>query len=174
MIMMKSRAIFLLITVSLLSSCYAIETTRTYNKSMTRGHSSSEPIYLSFVNSQHSSYYFLLERDITSSNYTLKVRWISPDHELQFKGTESSLKFFVNTEEIISVLPTKLPKIAAYRIDDGGLEEEACYTLSKEQLERIAYAKSVSVELTGKYKIVIGKLNKFHSFRAMRDFLKNG
>jgi len=172
--MTQCRYIFLIILALVLSSCFAIETTRTYNKSMTKGKSSSEPIYLSFVDSKNAIFYFLLERDMLSSEYILKVRWVSPDGTLQCKGTETSLSFFINNERLISLLPTKAPKIAAYRIDDSGLEEEICYLITKEQLDAIAHAKSASVELAGKYRIVVGKLNKFHSFRAMKDFLKNG
>lgn len=169
-----STVILSILVCLMVSGCFPIDTTRVYNKSMTSGVSHSENIYLSFKDNKHASFYFLLERNLSSDQYILKVRWINSTRELHSKGMETSLRFLVDKEEIIRLMPCKPPKIASYRIDEGGIEEEICYCMTKNQLEEIANAKTASVELSGRYLFVVGILNKRHSFRAMKDFLHNG
>jgi hypothetical protein len=86
----------------------------------------------------------------------------------------STVKFLIDREEIVSLSPIKLPKTVSYNIEDKTTEEEAQYVITRAHLERIASAKSVTIELTGKYSISVGSLNKFQSFRAIKDFLLNG
>jgi hypothetical protein len=158
----------------LLSSCFAVETSRTYDKAMTTGRCSSEPIYLSFTDNRDGSFYLVLDKNITSEKYVLSVRWISRAQERQFNGMDSSLKFMINRSELIDLLPASMPKILSYNIEDNSIEEEAIYNLRREQLEAIAKAKHVLVELTGKHnKVIVGRFNKFHTVRAFKDFLKN-
>ncbi len=158
----------------LLSSCFAIETSREYNKDMTKGSSTSEPIYLSFVNTKDGSFYFILQKNINAEKYTMHVRWVCRKQEGQFNGTNSSLKFLVDSEDIISLFPALPPKVASYNIEDGSFEEDAMYSISLEDLKKITSAKKVIVELTGKYnKVIIGHFNKFHTFRAFKEFLVN-
>ncbi len=171
--MMKQLLTLSILTLSL-SACWYVETTKVYNRNLTKGESYSEPISLSFQDNKDASFYFLLARNIPTEQFMLKVRWVSPHHALQFQGKESTLKFLVNKEEILTLIPIAAPKIASYRVDEGGIEEEAIYTINRDQLTKLTQAKTVSVELTGKYKIVTGTFNRFHTFRAFRDFLKNG
>ena len=157
-----------------MSSCVDIATTRTYNRSRTSGSAVSAPIYLSFRDSnQGAIFYLILERKIPSEDFLLRVRWISPNTERQFDGPRSTIQFLVDQDEIITLTPTKRSKIASYNIDDNTVEEEMHYYIARLKLDKIANAKSVVVELTGRYNIMTGKLNKFQSFRAIKDFLNN-
>lgn len=173
----SSLSIFFLGLILLLSSCKSIGTETTYNKKMTRGVSVSKPIYLSFNGKNAKTdptFFFLLEKKQTNHECIyLKVRWYSPYKEKQFKGTESTLAFLINESSILTLHPIKKPRIIGYNIDKGGFEEEAIYTLTNDQLRDIAYAKNVSVELTGKYKIMTARLTKYHSFQAIKNFIEN-
>jgi hypothetical protein len=172
--MVKYRYLVLIFTLLFFNACFPVETTKIYSRDLTKGQSHSEPIYLSFLDNKNSSFYFILSRDMAFDQFLLKVRWINQGHDLQFNGQASTLKFLVDNESVFTLLPIKMPKIASYRIDEGGLEEEALYMLTREELTKLANAKDVSVELTGKNKIVIGTLNRLHSFKAFKDFLING
>lgn len=174
MIRYSKTIIVTLLCSTALSACFPVDTTRVYNKSMTAGVASSEDIHLSFKDNKHASFYLLLERNLSSDQYILKVRWVNSTRELHSKGMDTSIRFFVNKSEIIRLMPCKPPKVASYRIDEGGIEEEISYAMTKDQLEELANAKTASVELSGRYLIVVGTLNKIHSFRAIKDFLKNG
>lgn len=141
---------------------------------MTGGKSISAPIYLSFAESRDGSFYFILEKNITTEKFFLKVRWVSAKQEPQFDGSHNTLKFLINRDELIDLLPIAAPKIASYNIENGSLEEEAMYSISREQLETIAAAKFVVAELSGKYnKVSVGRFNRLHTTMAFREFLKN-
>ncbi len=171
---MPRRLLYLALIFLSLSSCFDTSTTRVYNRSMTRGFSSSAPIRLSFKDKSTVPFYLLLERTIPNDQYLLKVRWICYQNYKQFNGMNSTVKFLIDREEIVSLSPIKLPKTVSYNIEDKTTEEEAQYVITRAHLERIASAKSVTIELTGKYSISVGSLNKFQSFRAIKDFLLNG
>lgn len=157
-----------------LSGCYSVETSTVYNKSLTQGHSSSKPIYLSFADNKKASFHFILKHAVASDNYHLYVRWSSPNKDLLFNSTDSTLKFLVNKFEIIDLQPIKMPKIIAYNIENKSHMEEAVFSLNAEQLRSLAYAKTVSVELTGRYIVIEAKFNKLSTFKAFRDFVEQG
>ena len=157
-----------------LSGCYSVETSTVYNKSLTQGHSSSEPIYLSFADNKKAPFHFILKHEVASNNYLLYVRWSSPNKDLLFNGTDSTLKFLVNKFEIIDLQPIKMPKIIAYNIENKSHMEEAVFSLSVEQLRSLAYAKTVSVELTGRYIVIEAQFNKLSTFKAFKDFVEQG
>lgn len=167
------RCFSFLLLLGALTGCYPIDTTSTTDKAWTVGSSASEPIYLSFKNSKKSPYYFLLRHTSASDIYELVVRWNSPDNDILFNGTRSTLKFFINNSEILSFNPVKQTTIISYNLETKGHQEEGIFHLSYRDLEKIAFAKKVETELTGKYTVVIGRFNRFHTFRAFRDFLNN-
>jgi hypothetical protein len=107
-------------------------------------------------------------------NDLLKVRWVNIDKNYrQFNGMKSTLRFIIDKERILTFTPIKEPKLVGYDINNNSLEEEAIYKLSREEIRELAFAKSVDVELQGKYKLVIGKFNKWHTFRAFKNFINN-
>jgi hypothetical protein len=159
-------------SVSLLvSGCYPINTTTNYDKAWTTKSSYSEPIHLSFKDSKHSPYYFLLRNDYSAGTYQLVVRWNSPDSDVLFNGTKSTLKFLIDDSEVLSFAPIKQTTIVSYNLDTKGHQEEAIFIVPYDDLHKIAYAKRVKTELTGKYAVVMGKFNKFHTFKAFRNFI---
>lgn len=164
--------IFLMIF--LLSGCYSVETNIVYNKSLTQGKSSSQPIFLTFADNKKSPFHFILKHAVASDNYHLYVRWASPTKELLFDGTNSTLKFLVNKSEIITLLPVKMPKIVAYNIENKSHMEETIFNLSAEQIRSLAYAKTVEVELTGRYIVVEARFNRLNTFKAFRNFVEEG
>jgi hypothetical protein len=171
------RYILSVIMVILLSSCMDIGTTTSYNSSFTSSSSESNKIPISFSGANKGSvYYFILASSNNDGNPhdLLKVRWINKDKSRkQFDGMKSVLKFIINKENIITLVPMKEPVLAGYNINDGTREEEGIYMISRDQIKEIAYAKTVEVELIGKNKIVVGKFNRWHSFRGFKSFLKD-
>lgn len=167
------RIVGLLLLLTSLSSCFPIDTNTVYNKNWTGASSGSEPIYLSFQNSKSASYYFTLKHVANSNNYILTVRWNSKDSDLLFNGVKSTLKFFVNKRDIFSVQPIKIPKTIGYNLETKGHQEEAIFILNYDQISALANAKTVEVELTGRYIIVTSYFNKFHTFKAFRNFLQS-
>lgn len=167
------RSIIAILLISLqLCSCYPIETSRKYNREGTRGIAESKPIYLSF-HGKEANYYFLLTKPITKEDYILKVRWYSPYKEKQFAGKKSTLSFLLDNHEMISLEPFTNSKVISYNLEKGGFEEEVSYKLSRQKLDLIAKSKKVDLELVGRHEISTAKLNRYHSLRALRDFLKN-
>ena len=67
-----------------------------------------------------------------------------------------------------------MPKIVAYNIENKSHMEEAIFNLNDEQIRKLAYAKNVSVELTGRYIIIEAKFDKLNTFKAFRDFAEKG
>ncbi|WPY01221.1 hypothetical protein Trichorick_01127 [Candidatus Trichorickettsia mobilis] len=166
----KYRQALISVILLCLSGC-AIETTTIYNKSLTSGYSTSEPIYLGFHDNKNASFYFLLKHKAPSSEYLLCVRWNSPDHEIIFNGTKSAIRFLLDNSNIITLQPVKPPKIIAYNIENKGHIEEAMFNLTADQLRLLASARKVEVELTGKHITVLGTFNRMHTSKAFKDFL---
>ena len=166
----KYRRAFISVVLLCLSGC-AIETTTTYNKSLTSGYSTSEPIYLGFHDNKNASFYFLLKHKAPSSEYLLYVRWNSPDHEIIFNGTKSTIRFLLDHSNVITLQPVKPPKIMAYNIENKGHIEEAVFNLTADQLQLLASAKKVEVELTGRYITVVGTFNRMHTSKAFKNFM---
>ena len=167
---------FLLCFVAIFSGCTNIGTTTTYSRSLTKSKSESERIFLTFDNTKNAHYHFIL---VSSNNNgypqdLLKVRWTNPDkNNMQFNSLSSTIKFTVNHEKIITLYPIKEPIIVGYNLENKTSEEEAIYYISRDELQKLADAKMVDIELTGKYKVVMAKFNKWHTFKAFKDFLKN-
>lgn len=166
---------FLIVSIIIaLSGCYSIETKTVYNKSLTQGESSSKPIYLSFADNKKSSFHFLLKHAVASDEYLLHTMWDSPSKELLFDGKESTLKFLVDRSSIIELKPIRMPKIISYNIETKGHREEAVFLLTEDQIRSLANARNVLVELTGKYIVVEAKFNRFTTYKAFKDFVKEG
>jgi hypothetical protein len=170
---MKKAALFCVILIAL-CSCYSVETTNVYNKDMTMAKSVSKPIYLTFADNKNASFYFLLSRDTKFLNYQLHVRWRSPERDnMIFNDKQSTLKFLVNGADILTFHPVKRPKVVSYNLDKKGHEEEGIFFLSESEMRKIAYAKNVSVELTGKHITVNARFNNRNTTKAFRDFVEN-
>ena len=171
------KHIILIIAVALLTSCYPVPVNTTYNRSLTSSKSESDRIFLTFAHTKGASFSFIL----LSENHNgiprdlLKVRWTNPDrYESQFNGLKTTLKFMIDKEEIITVRPIKAPIFVGYNLEDKTSEEEIVFTIPRDVLEKLAYAKkTVTVELTGKYRIVNGSFNKWSTFRAFKNFVDN-
>ena len=170
---MKNFIVF--ITVSLvLSGCYSAETTSTYNQGFTWGRSASKPIYLTFKKAKTTPFYFMLKRDSKEMDYKLVVRWKSPRKgDLLFNGLDTTLKFLINNEQILTYKPIKRPRIVAYDLNILGHEEEAIFSIGCDDFMKIAYAKSVSAELVGRHNTMIGYFTRLNSIRAFREFVEN-
>lgn len=167
---------FLLVVFAstVLSSCYSIETSSRYNKNLTWAHSESKPIYLTFEKTKDSTFYFLLSRDTNRDDYGLRVRWRgSKKSDVLFNGYDSTLKVLIDNEKILSFNPVKKPRIVAYNINSNAREEEAVFSLTRDEIYTIAYAKDVAVELTGRYKTVNGYFNRRNTFKAFREFVES-
>jgi len=158
----------------ILTSCYSAETTSTYNSSFTWGRSGSKPIYLMFKKKGELPFYFMLNRDSKEVDYKLIVRWISHKKgDLLFNGFETTLKFLVDNKYIFSYKPVIRPKVVAYNLNSRGHEEEAIFSINREEFMKIAYAKTVSVELLGRNNTSIGYFSRRNTFKAFREFAQN-
>jgi hypothetical protein len=104
----------------------------------------------------------------------LKVRWINPDKNYrQFNGMKSALKFIIDKNRVITLMPVKEPALSGYDLNNNTREEEAIYNISREQIKEIAYAKTVEIELLGRNRVGSAKFNKWHSARGFKNFLNN-
>lgn len=169
---MKILPLFLILIA--LAGCYPVETSSRYNKDFTWAHSQSDPIYLSFRDTKNSPFYFMLSRDTNHKDYKLHVRWHSNNkNDLLFNGYDSTLKFLVNKEKIMSFNPVKKPKVVAFDLNTNGHDEEALFSLTKEEFLALAYAKEVNVELTGRYHSVNAYFNQRNTMRAFQNFAEN-
>jgi hypothetical protein len=164
---------FLLLTSLILSSCWSYNTTNTYSDDFKIGYSSSKPIYLAIKNTEKNTLYMILERNINSDEFFIRLRWIYKDRKKQFIGQESILRFLIDNLEIITLKPIKPIRVVSYHIEPSKIEEEAIYKLSREDFKSIATAKSVTLELEGKNENKIASFNKVHTFKAIREFYKN-
>lgn len=157
-----------------LTSCYSVETNSTYNQGFTWGRSTSKPVYLTFKRAKELPFYFLLNRNSREVDYKLIVRWKSPRKgDLLFNGLETTLKFLIDNEKIFTYKPIKRPRIVAYDLNSRGHEEEATFSISSEEFMKIAYAKSVSAELSGRNNSSIGYFSRRNTIRAFREFAEN-
>lgn len=164
----------ILASMLVLSGCYPSETHSHYNKDLTWAHSESKPIYLSFKKAKDTSFYFLLSRDTNRDDYKLRIRWSgSKKSDPLFNGYNSTLKFLIDNEKILTFNPVKKPKIVAYNINSSGREEEGIFSLTRDEFYAIAYSKEVVVELSGRNKIVTGYFNRRNSIKAFREFAEN-
>lgn len=164
----------LIITISLiLSSCWSYGTTTDYSDDFKIGYSVSEPIYLTIKNTEKNTVYFILERDINSDKFFLKLHWIYKNKKRQLKEKNNLLRFLVDNIEIVSLHSLQKTKIISYHIDPPALEEECIFTMTRSDLESLAKAKNVVVEIEGKYENKIASFNRFHTFKAFKNFLKN-
>ena len=158
----------------ILTGCYSAETSSTYNQGFTWGRSSSKPIYLSFRRAKELPFYFMLNRDSKEVDYKLIVRWKSPRKgDLLFNGFETTLKFLIDKEKILTYKPIKRPRVVAYDLNSRGHEEEATFSINREDFMKIAYAKSVSAELSGRFNTSIGHFSRRNTIRAFREFAEN-
>ena len=121
-----------------------------------------------------TSFYFLLSRDTNRDDYKLRVRWhSSKKSDVLFNGYDSTLKFLIDNEKILSFNPIKKPKIVAYNINSNGREEEGIFSLTRDEFYTIAYSKEITVELNGKNQTVTGYFNRRNSSKAFREFAEN-
>ena len=157
----------------LLTSCWNVRTTNMYSEDFKFGRSISDPIYLSIKNTEKSTIYLLLDREIGTNDIFIKVRWVYKNKVKQFKGKETSLNFQVDQFEIISLMPAKPARLVSYNLDKSLIEEECVYKISEEDFKKIASAKSVTLMLEGKTENKVAHFNRIHTFKAFRDFLKN-
>jgi hypothetical protein len=162
----------LLIAISfVLSGCYSIGTNNDYNRDFTWGKSRSKPIYLSFKDTKSTPFYFMLSRDSKKQDYELAVRWTTKKKgNVLFNGYDTTLKFLIDKAQILTFAPIKRPKIVSFNLNSKGSEEEAIFSLSSEEFMKIAYAKSVTVELTGRNNTVVGIFSRRNTIKAFRDF----
>ena len=172
-----NKIIITIITSMLLTGCYPVPVHTSYNHSLTKSSSESDRIFLSFSNAKHAVFSFILlsANDHGAPRDLLKVRWTNPDrYQSQFNGVNTTIKFMIDKEEIITLKPIKDAIFVAYNLEDKTSEEEMTFTVSREDLEKLAYAKkSVTVELNGKYRTVNAYFNKWSTFRAFKNFVSN-
>lgn len=165
------NSVFVLLVLLSATGCSCVKTSTVYNKQWTKSTSTSKPISLGFKDNQDAQYHFLLRHDYGSRDYMLYVYWDAPNADLLFNSKKSTLKFFIDRESIIELVPIKTPKIISYNLETKGHQEEGCFALTESQIRTIANAKYVDVELTGKYITVAAQFNKFHTFKAFKDFI---
>jgi len=167
---MKNLSLLIVLTF-MISGCYSIETTNNYNSDFTWGKSRSKPIYLSFRDTKSTPFYFMLSSDSKKQGYELAVRWTSRKKgDMLFNGYNTTLKFLVDKAKIFTFTPIKRPKIVSFDLNSRGHEEEAVFFLSSEEFREIAYAKSVTVELTGRRNTVMATFSRRNTIKAFRDF----
>lgn len=170
---MKNLIILVALSITL-SSCYPASTNSTYNPNFTWGRSSSKPIYLTFRSAKVTPFYFMLNRDSKENDFKLIVRWKSPRKgDLLFNGFDTTLKFLIDNQKIFTYSPIKRPRIVAYDLNSRGHEEEAEFSINREEFIKIAYAKSVRAELTGRRDTMIGVFSRRNTLRAFREFAEN-
>ena len=170
---MKKLLLFTILPI-ILSGCYSAETSSNYNHGFTWANSQSKPIYLSFKDTKQTPFYFLLSRDSLEQDYKLAVRWQSRRKgDILFKGHDTTLKFLVNNSKILTFKPIRRPKIVAYNLNSRGHEEEGVFSLTADEFIDIAYAKAVTVEITGRHNTVVGIFSRRNTMKAFRDFAEN-
>lgn len=171
------KYIMLAVAGLFLTGCYPVPVHTSYNSSLTKSASESDRIFLTFQNTKHASYSFILlsTNNQGTQHDLLKVRWTNPDRYVsQFNGMNTTLKFFIDKEEIITLKPIKNSVFIGYNMENKTSEEEITFAVTRAELEMLAYAKkSVDVELTGKNRIVNAKFNKWSTFRAFKNFVDN-
>ena len=147
-----------------------------YNRSMTRMESRSGEIRVSIPNKKAPSFYFILESELghNAKTDTLRVRWVSQDrsHDL-FSAVSTRLRFIIDQDQVLNLTPRSMPRRIGYNINDHSSAEEAVFNISRDNLKKLAFAKSVDVELTGNEITITGFFTKYHTFPAFKKFIKN-
>jgi hypothetical protein len=135
----------------------------------------SEPIYLVHQNIGASSFYFILSRHFkdNAQDYKVLVRWRSNDDRGNFALKNNTLKFLIDNFELMSLEQISKPILIGKNFDSGQMEEECFFKVTRQQLERLASAKHVNVELTGKGKIIKAKFGRLFTFGAFKQFLRH-
>lgn len=167
-----SKFLLLLLFIPL-AGCYEIHTEKNYTPDYRQGYATSKPIYLTIRDDKNSRIYLLLEKNMNNEKYFLKIRWEYKNRVKQFKGKQSTVSFFLDKELLLSEKPIKNIRTVSWNIDTGRLTQEAVYNVSRDDLVKIAYSKSVEMELEGKYENKRATFNKIHTFRAFKNFLNN-
>ncbi len=172
-----NKSILIIIASMLLVGCYPVPINTAYNHSLTKSNSESDRIFLTFDNTKHASFSFILlsTNDHGTPRDILKVRWTNPDrYQSQFNGLNTTIKFMIDKEEIITLKPIKTSVFVGYDLENKASEEEMTFAVSRADLEKLAYAKkTVTVELNGKYRTVNARFNKWSTFRAFKNFVSN-
>lgn len=167
------KFICFLLTLLALSGCYAIGTSSSYNSEFTWARSHSKPIHLSFADTKTTPFYFLLNRDSKQKDYKLTVRWSnSKKGDILYNGFDTTLKFLVDKSKILTFKPILRPKVVAFNLNSRTHEEEGVFSISEEEFREITYAKSITVELTGRHNTVVGSFNRRNTFKAFKEFIE--
>ncbi len=168
------KLIISILLLVLQTGCYAIETQNKYNSTNTYAESKSKPIYISQRNDKNTPFYFILEHDSKHKEYKIYVRWKNKKQgDILFNNYDSTLKFLVNKAKIITLHSIKRPKVISYNLIDRNHEEEGVFKLTFEEFKSIVEAKTVSIELHGRSNQIFAEFNKYHTFRAFKDFFEN-
>lgn len=168
------KIIFSIILTLSISGCYSIETNTNYNRKNTWAHAESKPIHVKLQNGKHTPFYFLLSRNSNNMDYKLTVRWKNAGHgDILFNGFDTTLKFLIDKTKFITLHPVSRPKVIAFNLNNRTHEEEGIFILTPEQFKQLAFAKYVSIELTGRGNTVYAAFNLYHTSRAFKDFFEN-
>lgn len=162
-----------IILASSLSGCYPVQTTTLYNKGLTNGQALSQRIYLSFRDTKNASFHLRLKHNIVAKEYLLLVYWDSPSSSRLFAGAQPTIKFLVDGSEIIMPQTIKKPQVVSYNLDTKSRQEEAIFQITLSQLNALAGAKNVEVELSGQHITVVGRFNRRHTTKAFKDFIRH-
>ena len=172
-----NKTIILILVSVLLTGCFPVPVNTAYNHSLTKYSSESDRIFLTFENTKNASFSFILlsSNDRGTPRDILKVRWTNPDRYVsQFNGLNTTIKFMIDKEEIITLRPIKTSVFVGYNLENKTSEEEITFAVSRADLEKLAYAKkTVTVELNGKHRTVNARFNKWSTFRAFKNFVSN-
>ena len=163
----------LLVLVALSGCKQASKVPSSYNREFTYTHSQSQPIHLKIRNPQSKKipFYFLLSSNSKTQDYKLTIRWKSPSKKLLFNGYDSTVTFFIDQSEFITLKPISIPTIISYNMNSLGHTEEGVFLLTQEDFLKIISAKSsVSVELSGRDHIAYGEFNKTDTMRGFKNF----
>lgn len=170
------RYLVVLLFTFMLSGCFNVDTSTNYNVSMTSMSVKSSVIHLSLRDRTAPPFYFILEsfNDDGNPKDILKVRWKNPNRSSKlFDGMNSHLRFNIDKQRFVVLKPRSMPRRIGYDVNNNSIEEEAIFNITRGQLTELAHAKSVDVELNSKHKVFIGRFNKWHTFRAFKDFIKD-
>lgn len=170
------RYLLTIVLSIMLSGCWLMDHNVEYNRSMTSMKSSSGEIRISIPHKKSPAFYFILESELddVENKDILKLRWINKDKRYKlFNGKKTELRFVVDEDQVILIHPRSMPRKIGYNLNDHSQEEEAIFNISRKDLKRLAYAKSVDVELRGNKVVVIGHFTKYHTFPAFKKFVEN-
>lgn len=168
-----NKFVSFVVVLLMLSGCYAIGTSSSYNSGFTWARSHSKPIYLSFKDTKTTPFYFLLNRDSKQKDYKLIVRWRnSKKGDILYNGFDTTLKFLIDKSKILTFKPIARPKVVAYNLNSRTHEEDGIFSIGEEEFREITYAKSVTVELTGRHNTVVGTFNRRNTFKAFKEFIE--